>query len=70
MKIVERNHNLETNQIVDLERNETSQEKAQREALENENAKLAIEAAAKSEKRIALLERLGITEEEAKLLLG
>lgn len=32
--------------------------------------KLAIEQAAKAHERSALLERLGITEEEARLLLG
>lgn len=70
MKIIERIHNLETGEIVDVERDETAQEKAEREALEANNAQLAKEQAAKAEQRAILLERLGITEEEAKILLA
>lgn len=70
MKIIERTHNLQTGEITDVERDETAQEKAEREAFEAKNAELAAEQAAKAEQRLALLERLGLTEEEAKLLLG
>ena len=70
MKIIERTHNLETDEITDIERDETAQEKAKREATEAAGAQLAAEQAAKTEQRAALLERLGLTEEEAKLLLG
>lgn len=70
MKIIERIHNLETGEIVDVERDETAKEKADREAFETKNAELAAEQAAKAEQRAALFERLGITQEEAKLLLG
>ena len=61
-------HNIETDEIIDREMNDdefAEYEKAQK--LFNEEAILA--AAAKQAK-CDLLERLGITEEEAKLLLG
>ena len=61
-------HNLETNQIVDREMNET--ELAEYEAVIAAQADQEAKQAAKAEQRAALLERLGITEEEAKLLLG
>lgn len=61
-------HNLETNQIVDREMNET--ELAEYEADIAAQADQEAKQAAKAEQRAALLERLGITEEEAKLLLG
>lgn len=70
MKIIVRTHNLETGEIVDIERDETPEEIAQREAFESELAKTKAEQLAKAEQRNAILERLGITEEEAKLLLG
>lgn len=68
-------HNIETDEIVDREMNddefaayekdleEIAAEKAKADALASE---IATSIAAKA----ALLERLGITEEEAKLLLG
>ena len=61
-------HNTETDEIIDREMNDeefAEYEKTQK--LFNEEATLA--AAAKRAKS-DLLERLGITEEEAKLLLG
>lgn len=70
MKIIERIVNTQTGETYDLEREATAQELAQRQEWE---AKLKAEAQAQAEaqaKREALLERLGITEEEAKLLLG
>lgn len=70
MKIIERIHNIETGETVDIERDETAKEKADREALEANNAKLEAKQAAKAKQRAALLERLGITEDEAQLLLG
>lgn len=66
MKIKE--HNIETNEIV--ERDATPEEIADFEATK---AQFEAEAKAKAEaevKRKALLDKLGITEEEAKLLLG
>jgi hypothetical protein len=61
-------HNTDTNEVIDREM--TDEEFAQyaidQQAAEEVAAELEIQAAAKS----ALLERLGITEDEAKLLLG
>lgn len=61
-------HNLETDEVIDREMN--NDELAQWQA---DQATAAAEAAAKAEaeaKRQALLSKLGITEEEARLLLG
>ena len=61
-------HNLETDTVIDREMNdeEYSQWQAEQEANAAAEAELAAKAAAKA----ALLERLGITEEEAKALLA
>jgi len=48
----------------------TAEEYAQVEIDKIEAKRLADEAAAKIAHKVALLERLGITEEEAKLLIG
>lgn len=61
-------HNIETNQIIDREMN--PEELALYEA---DSARFAAQIQAKQEaaiKRQELLDKLGITEEEAKLLLG
>lgn len=70
MRIIERIHNLETNEIEDIERDETAEEKANREALKAKDVEIAAERAAEAEERYAILRRLGLTQEEAKLLLG
>ena len=61
-------HNTETDEIIDREMNEA--ELTQRQA--DESAKTINDAAEaqKSADRAALLAQLGITEEQAKLLLG
>lgn len=61
-------HNTETNEIIDREMNadELKQYKADQAFHDNRKAELETLAASK----LALLERLGITEDEAKLLLG
>jgi len=70
MKIIERTHNLETGEIVDVERNLTSKEIAEKEE-DAANAKiLKAEVEAKATAKAALLSKLGITEEEARLLLS
>jgi hypothetical protein len=61
-------HDLETDTVVDREMN--NEEFAQYEADQAAIAEAQAEAATKAETRSALLERLGITEEEAVLLLG
>lgn len=62
-----RTHNIETNEIIDREMND--EEFAQYESDQILEASRLSELAAKAETRQALLNKLGITEEEAKLLL-
>ena len=66
MKILE--HNIETGEVIqrDMTKDELAQYKID-EAIEAAKTK---EAQAKSESKAALLARLGITEEEAVLLIG
>lgn len=70
MIIIEKLVDVKTGEEQIIEREESLNEKKEREALEIANAKLKAEQAAKAEQRAALLERLGLSEEEAKLLLG
>lgn len=70
MKIIEKEVNLITGEEIIIERDETAIETAEREAFEAEvAARLAAQAATDSA-REELLARLGITSEEAQLLLG
>lgn len=70
MKIIEKIYDIQTGETTVIEREESVEEKAEREKTEAEHA-AAIEAKAQTDiKRAALLEKLGITEEEARLLLG
>jgi hypothetical protein len=61
-------HDLETNEIIDREMNddEFAQYQITKSLIETEQA----EAEAKAAEKQALLDRLGITADEAKLLLG
>jgi hypothetical protein len=70
MKITERTHNIQTGEIVDIERDETKEEtKARLDA--EKAAKAYAEAKAEQEaKKVALLARLGLTEDELKTILG
>lgn len=61
-------HNLSTDEFIDREMND--EEFAQYEADQAEAAAQAAEEVAKAAEKAALLERLGITADEAKLLLG
>jgi hypothetical protein len=61
-------HNIETDEIIDREMND--QEFAAYEANQAAQATAQAEAATKAAQRQALLTRLGITEEEARILLG
>ena len=61
-------HDLTTNEVIDREMNDT--EFAQYQAEQSAAATKAAEEAAKEQARQALLAKLGITEEEAKLLLS
>lgn len=63
-----REHNVETDEVIDREMTD-----AEFEAYEEARAiaeATKVEAEAKESAKAALLERLGITEDEAKLLLG
>jgi hypothetical protein len=61
-------HNVETNEIIDREMNDT--EFAQYEIYQANVVAEQAEAEAKAAARAALLAQLGITEEQAKLLLS
>jgi len=61
-------HDLSTNEVIDREMNDA--EFAQHEANQIAYAANQAEAEAKAATRQALLTRLGITEDEAQLLLG
>jgi hypothetical protein len=61
-------HNTETNEVVDREMNDA--EFAQYEADQAAQAEAQAEAEARAVAKAALLEQLGITEEQAKLLLS
>lgn len=61
-------HNLETNEIIDREMNDV--EFAQYETDQAYEAQREAEAEAKTAARRAILDRLGLTEQEARLLLG
>lgn len=70
MKIIEKIYDVETGEESVIEREETLEECEQRKAAEAQTAILVANLAKKAEAKAALFERLGITEEEAKLLLG
>ena len=70
MKIIERTFNVQTGETVDIERDETAQEQSEREAAEAKFATEQAEAETKATAKAALLAQLGITEEQAKLLLS
>jgi hypothetical protein len=70
MKITEKEFNAITGETTITERNETVSEKKEREKLEADITKAQAEAEARATAKAALLERLGITEEQAKLLLS
>jgi hypothetical protein len=61
-------HNAETNEIIQRPANEEELKQIEKDRAEVLAFNSAI--AAKAAQRAALLERLGITEEEAQLLLG
>jgi hypothetical protein len=70
MKKVEKIFNAATGEETIIERDETPEEKLEREELEIKIAAAKAEAEAKATAKAALLEQLGITEEQAKLLLS
>jgi hypothetical protein len=70
MKITEKEFNVLTGLETITERDETATEQSAREAAEVEAAAAQAEAEAKATAKAELLEQLGITEEQAKLLLS
>lgn len=70
MKIIEKEFNVQTGEETITERDETAAEKKVREAREKEVAAVIAETEAKEAARQAILDRLGLTADEAKLILG
>jgi hypothetical protein len=70
MKIIEKEFNAETGQETITEREETIAEKKAREAFEKEVAKQQAEVQAKATARQAIADRIGLTADELKVLLG
>ena len=70
MKIIEKEFNALTGETTVTEREETAAEKKERETFIAKQAELAAEAEAKAQAKAQLLDKLGITADEAKLLLG
>ena len=70
MKITEKDFNIQTGEETITERDETAAETKARLDAAKEVAAAQAEAEVKATARAALLERLGITADEAALLLG
>jgi hypothetical protein len=70
MKITERIYDAITGETTDIEREETPQEIAEREKFLSDALAAAKELETKATEKAALLSKLGITEDEARLLLG
>ena len=70
MKIIERTHNIETGEIVDIERDETAAETKARLEHAKQIAAEQAEAEAKAAARQAIADRLGLTADELAVLLG
>jgi hypothetical protein len=70
MKRIEKEFNAITGQETITERDETAAEKKEREAFIAKQAELTAEAQARETQRQVILDRLGLTSDEARLLLG
>ncbi len=70
MKIIEKEFNIQTGEETVTERDETAAETKARTEAEAQAATLLAEAEAKATARAALLAKLGITAEEAAILLS
>ena len=70
MKIIERTFDATTGETTDIERDATAEEIAARDAVIAEAQAKAEAEAAKAAEKTALLAKLGITAEEAALLLA
>jgi len=71
-KMIKIEHNIETGEIIETEltEEEIAEIKATSDLIAERQAILNQELAAKAHEKAALLAKLGITEEEAQLLLG
>jgi hypothetical protein len=70
MKLTEKIYDITTGEETIIERDETAAETKERLQLEKAYEERAQQAAQKAVDRAALLTQLGISEEQAKLLLG
>jgi hypothetical protein len=70
MKITEKNYNIQTGEETITERDETPAEKQERETQLAEALALKAQSEARAATRKSVLDRLGLTEEEAAILLG
>jgi hypothetical protein len=70
MKITEKEFNALTGEEIITEREETATEKKAREKAQKDLLAEKAEAETKETQRQAILDRLGLTADEAKLLLG
>ena len=70
MKITEKEFNIATGEETITERDATPKEIAEAQRLQTEAAERQAEAEAKAATRQVILNRLGLTEEEARILLG
>ena len=70
MKIVEKEFNVQTGEETITERDETVAEKKARETREKELSIKQAEAETRFAARLAIADRLGLTPDELKLLLG
>lgn len=70
MKIITKEVNVQTGEETIIERDETTAEKKAREAREKEIATATAIAEAKAVARQAIADRLGLTADELKVLLG
>jgi len=70
MKITEKEFNVLTGETTVTERDETAAETKQRLDYAKEVAAEQVEAEAREAQRQVILDRLGLTSEEARLLLG
>jgi hypothetical protein len=70
MKIIEKEFNVTTGEETITEREETAAEVKARLEHEKEVAAAQAEAEAKATARLAILDRLGLTADEAAILLG
>ncbi len=70
MKIIEKNVNVITGEETITERDETAQEKKERENAEKQAADLLAQEATKAAARQAVLDKLGLTAEETAALFS